>query len=196
MSKHNKLGIVFVAVWLLWMLHAVTNTVTHSDDDELLDQLQRQLSNSWQRQQHETLLVGEAIVAEHARAVTYLAGKRVDMADVQTNVRAYTGQYIEFNGTVVNAALDLTPHNPLSETYAVSGEFMLLTDNGVRVKAYLGMLPGDYLSCVLPVPWWFSAKHREYIGRYIRCKGVVLDTLWLDDWGRTPALLFTGVGYQ
>ncbi len=178
---------------LVGMLYLAVNQFSHQNDDDLLVQLQQQLGNSWERQTSETLLVSEAIVAEEACKVAYLSGKRVDMADVLANVKNYTGRYIEFEGTVMAAAMDVNDHNPLSSVYSVSGELTLLAANGVRVKAYVGMLPG-WMADVIPMPWRWTVECHQYVGRYVRCKGVVLDVVWFDD--STPALLFTGVVYQ
>ena len=163
------------------MVYVAANQFSHSNDDDLLVQLQQQLGNSWERNTKETLLVSEAIVAEEARKIAYLGGERVDMADVLANVKNYTGRYIEFEGTVIAAAMDVNahnPHNPLSGVYSVSGELLLLAANGVRVKAYVGMLPG-WMADIVPVPWKWTVKH-QYVGRYVRCKGVVLDVIWVD----------------
>lgn len=189
----KRFDLWFPVLLLVGMLYLAVNQFSHRNDDDLLVQLQQQLGNSWERQTSETLLVSEAIVAEEARRVAYLSGERVDMADVLANVKNYTGRYIEFEGTVVAAAMDVNDHNPLSSVYSVSGELTLLAANGVRVKAYVGMLPG-WMADVIPMPWRWTVECHQYMGRYVRCKGVVLDVVWFDD--RTPALLFTGVVYQ
>lgn len=186
-------GAVLLAaiVFVTWGGHVLL----HRSDDHALTVINQQLRTISQRSFADALLVSKAVVAEHVHALTYLAGEPLeDPVDAVVNVRNYTGRFVAFDAVIVRAELDQGNYKDvLADTFTVSGKFLLMTADGVLVDAYIGMLPGENFSAIMPVPWKLAVTHAAYVGRYVRCKGVLVDSSIA---GVEKRLTFVGIGYQ
>jgi len=178
-------------VFVTWGGHVLL----HRSDDHVLTVINQHLRTISQRSYTDALLVSKAVVAEHVHALTYLAGEPLeDPVDAVVNVRNYTGRFMAFDAVIVRAELDHENYKDvLADTFTVSGKFLLMTADGVLVDAYMGMLPGENFSAIMPVPWKLAVVHAAYVGRYVRCKGVLVDSSIV---GMEKHLSFVGMAYQ
>ena len=197
MKKSILPGAVLLAaiVFATALVSALGHELLHRNDDHALTVINQQLRTINQRSSANALLVSKAVVAEHVHALTYLAGEPLeDPMDAVVNVHNYTGRFVAFDAVIMHAELDHENYQDvLADMFAVSGKFLLMTADGVLVDAYMGMLPGEKFSAIMPVPWKAAVVHAAYVGRYVHCKGVLVDSI-VD--GAEKRLTFVGMGYQ